>query len=162
MADMILRQKMLLNRCLYGDGLGGWLVNTSKHTFRLIVSNHYCAEVSAFVIFFSRSMTDTTRCRQLNHPVQSDSAVPLPRLPSPAQVVDRTCALSGALSEQSSPPPPEFIAARNELWLELKQQHDAFVQRQPRSPIHVTLPDGTVEEGKAWETTPMHIGQRLK
>lgn len=31
----------------------------------------------------------------------------------------------------------------------------------PRSPITITLPDGTVKEGTAWETTPYMIAEGI-
>ncbi|KAM7536520.1 hypothetical protein Aperf_G00000081188 [Anoplocephala perfoliata] len=71
------------------------------------------------------------------------------------------CGLSNATSEAFSPPPPEFIAHRERLWQELKMKYDQYVASQPRSPIEITLPDGSTVEGKAWETRPIDIARNL-
>ncbi|WAQ98892.1 SYTC2-like protein [Mya arenaria] len=54
-------------------------------------------------------------------------------------------------------PPPEFLASRLELWDKLKKEYDDWVAAQERKDIKVTLPDGKVVEGKAWETTPQGL-----
>ncbi|CAH8442485.1 unnamed protein product [Heterobilharzia americana] len=71
------------------------------------------------------------------------------------------CALAVALSEKSIPPPPKFIKHREELWNRLKKEHDDFIASQPRSPIEITLPDGSIVDGKAWETTPMEVAKNI-
>nr|CDS31553.1 Threonyl tRNA synthetase C [Hymenolepis microstoma] len=71
------------------------------------------------------------------------------------------CGLSSAISEAKNPPPPEFIAHRESLWQKLKKEHDQFVASQPRSPIEVTLPDGSIIEGKAWETRPIDVARNI-
>jgi threonyl-tRNA synthetase len=35
------------------------------------------------------------------------------------------------------------------------------VAQKPRDPIKITLPDGTIKEGKAWETTPLSIAKGI-
>lgn len=72
------------------------------------------------------------------------------------------CGFSNAISEASSPPPPEFIAHRESLWQEFKKKYDQYVASQPRSPIEITLPDGSMVEGKAWETRPIDIARNLE
>lgn len=59
-------------------------------------------------------------------------------------------------------PSPEFIKHRQLLWDKLKNEYDAFVASQPRLPIQINLPDGTILDGKAWETTPMTIAKGLR
>lgn len=61
------------------------------------------------------------------------------------------------MSEASSPPPIEFIAHRERLWQQLKADYDKFVSSQARAPIEITLSDGSVVDGKAWETRPLDI-----
>ncbi|VDP65784.1 unnamed protein product [Schistosoma curassoni] len=72
------------------------------------------------------------------------------------------CGLAVALNEKSLPPPPEFIKHREELWNKLKREYDGFVASQPRSPVQITLPDGTIVDGKAWETTPMEVAKNIR
>lgn len=59
-------------------------------------------------------------------------------------------------------PPPEFLASRQQLWDQLKKEYDDFVAAQERSPIKITLPDGKVVEGKAWETTPYDVAKGIR
>lgn len=58
-------------------------------------------------------------------------------------------------------PPPEFLASRQLLWDQLKKEYDDWVAAQERVPIKVTLPDGKVVEGKAWETTPYDVAKGI-
>ena len=59
-------------------------------------------------------------------------------------------------------PPPEFLASRQVLWDKLKKEYDDWVAEQERVPIKVTLPDGKVVEGKAWETTPYDVAKGIR
>ncbi|OAD79199.1 hypothetical protein PHYBLDRAFT_106919 [Phycomyces blakesleeanus NRRL 1555(-)] len=54
-------------------------------------------------------------------------------------------------------PKPEYLAHRIAMFDRLKAKSDADIKLKPRVPITITLPDGTVKEGTAWETTPMNI-----
>jgi len=58
-------------------------------------------------------------------------------------------------------PPPAFIAQRLELWDKLKKERDEWVAAQERVDIKITLPDGAVKEGKAWETTPYSVAASI-
>ncbi|RTG84649.1 uncharacterized protein DC041_0013037 [Schistosoma bovis] len=78
------------------------------------------------------------------------------------QASNHQCGLAVALNEKSLPPPPEFIKHREELWNKLKREYDGFVASQPRSPVQITLPDGTIVDGKAWETTPMEVAKNIR
>ncbi|KAJ9563805.1 hypothetical protein OSB04_008965 [Centaurea solstitialis] len=53
------------------------------------------------------------------------------------------------------------IDKRINLFEELKLQQIAHRQSIAGDPIKVTLPDGTVKEGKKWETTPFDIAKEL-
>ncbi|KVH97804.1 Aminoacyl-tRNA synthetase, class II [Cynara cardunculus var. scolymus] len=53
------------------------------------------------------------------------------------------------------------IPKRIELFESLKAQQIAHRQSISGDPIKVTLPDGTVKEGKKWETTPFDIAKEL-
>ena len=59
-------------------------------------------------------------------------------------------------------PPPEFIASRDALWATLKKEYDDWVIEQERKPIKITLPDGKVVDGKAWETTPYEVAKSIR
>lgn len=54
-------------------------------------------------------------------------------------------------------PSKEFIAHRESMWQKLKSEHEKWVSVQERKPIQITLPDGRVVDGKAWESTPIEI-----
>jgi threonyl-tRNA synthetase len=52
---------------------------------------------------------------------------------------------------------PAFLAARGDVFDELLAAQRERLARKPRTAIRVTLPDGKVVEGVAWETTPLAI-----
>ncbi|KAJ1732818.1 threonyl-tRNA synthetase, partial [Coemansia biformis] len=56
---------------------------------------------------------------------------------------------------------PEFIEHRNRIFDELFQKQQQEIAGKPREPITITLPDGSVREGKSWETTPMDIANGI-
>ncbi|ANZ75332.1 BA75_02122T0 [Komagataella pastoris] len=58
-------------------------------------------------------------------------------------------------------PEPEFLQSRIQLFDELKAKYDADVAAKDRSPIKITLKDGTVKEGVAWETSPFEIAKAI-
>ncbi|KAG0232594.1 threonyl-tRNA synthetase [Actinomortierella wolfii] len=58
-------------------------------------------------------------------------------------------------------PPPEFIAHRIAMFDRLKKITDEEEAAQPRVPISITMPDGSVREGTAWETSPMDIAKAI-
>eukprot|EP00842_Homolaphlyctis_polyrhiza_P005568 jgi/Hompol1/6011/HPOL_001462-RA len=58
-------------------------------------------------------------------------------------------------------PQPDFIQHRIEMFERLKAEYDEEVAAKPRVPIEVTLPDGKIINGTAWETTPFEIAKSL-
>ncbi|KAI9015255.1 hypothetical protein CLU79DRAFT_765853 [Phycomyces nitens] len=54
-------------------------------------------------------------------------------------------------------PKPEYLAHRIAMFDRLKAKSDADIKSKPRVPVTITLPDGSVKQGTAWETTPMSI-----
>ncbi|KAG2200188.1 hypothetical protein INT47_009826 [Mucor saturninus] len=54
-------------------------------------------------------------------------------------------------------PAPEYLQHRIDMFDKLKAAADAEIAQKPREAITITLPDGTVKEGIAWETTPLSI-----
>ncbi|KAI7757008.1 hypothetical protein M8C21_003385, partial [Ambrosia artemisiifolia] len=72
---------------------------------------------------------------------------------------------------QSSSPPVQMvkddaylqsvIPKRIQLFESIKAQHIAYLHSLSPHPINVTLPDGTVKEGRKWETTPFDIAMEL-
>ncbi|KAI9676919.1 MAG: threonyl-tRNA synthetase [Caeruleum heppii] len=58
-------------------------------------------------------------------------------------------------------PKPAYIAHRLAVFGRLKAQYDDNVKAKPRNKIDVTLPDGRVEIGTAWETTPTQIAKQI-
>jgi threonyl-tRNA synthetase len=58
-------------------------------------------------------------------------------------------------------PPPAYFAERVAMFDYLKAEHDKKVATFERKPIKVTLPDGKVVEGKAWETTPYDVATQI-
>lgn len=54
-------------------------------------------------------------------------------------------------------PQPEYIDYRIKMFDELKAKYDAEIAAKARDPINITLKDGTVKEGVAYETSPQDI-----
>ncbi|WFD41084.1 threonine--tRNA ligase [Malassezia japonica] len=58
-------------------------------------------------------------------------------------------------------PKPAYFQSRIDLFNKVKAEHDAALAAKQRVPIKVTLPDGAVREGTAWETSPMDIAKEI-
>jgi len=58
-------------------------------------------------------------------------------------------------------PQPQFLADRLELFQQLKTKYDADIKSRPRSPIQITLADGSIKPGTSWETTPAEIAKGI-
>eukprot|EP00928_Gymnodinium_smaydae_P070435 TRINITY_DN54275_c0_g1_i1.p1 TRINITY_DN54275_c0_g1~~TRINITY_DN54275_c0_g1_i1.p1 ORF type:complete len:923 (-),score=267.81 TRINITY_DN54275_c0_g1_i1:283-2937(-) len=54
-----------------------------------------------------------------------------------------------------------YIKHRLDVWDRLYTSHQERLAKEPRKAIQVELPDGTVKEGKAFETTPLEIAQSI-
>merc|ERR1711976_635869 len=52
---------------------------------------------------------------------------------------------------------PAFIKHRMDLFDQLYKEQQERYEKKEKTPIKITLPDGAVKEGKAWETTPLDI-----
>jgi len=57
---------------------------------------------------------------------------------------------------------PGYIQERIELFDKLHTQYTEKVAAMPRAPIKVTLPDGKVVDGTAWETTPYEVARGIR
>ncbi|KAF9302302.1 threonyl-tRNA synthetase [Mortierella antarctica] len=58
-------------------------------------------------------------------------------------------------------PTPKYVAHRIAMFDELKKKADEVDAAQPRVPISITMPDGSIREGIAWETSPMDIARAI-
>lgn len=58
-------------------------------------------------------------------------------------------------------PQPAYIQHRIDLFEKLKKEYDGEVAKKPRDNINITLPDGKMEVGQAWQTTPADIARNL-
>ncbi|KAH8592237.1 putative threonyl-tRNA synthetase, cytoplasmic [Bisporella sp. PMI_857] len=58
-------------------------------------------------------------------------------------------------------PEPQFISHRIQVFDRLKAKQDADIAAKPRNDITVTLADGSVKLGKAWEVTPAEIAKGI-
>lgn len=85
--------------------------------------------------------------------------------PKPAKGGAKKDKKAAAKTEDSGPlelnPPPSFLQDRLELFNRLKAKQDEEIAKQPRVPIKVTMPDGSVKEGTSWETTPGDIAKGI-
>lgn len=58
-------------------------------------------------------------------------------------------------------PPPSFLKDRLDLFERLRKEYDDEVAQKPREPITITMPDGSIKNGTAWETTPADIAKGI-
>ncbi|CAK9441657.1 uncharacterized protein LODBEIA_P55250 [Lodderomyces beijingensis] len=58
-------------------------------------------------------------------------------------------------------PQPAFLDERIKLFEELKAKYDAEIASKERTPIKITLKDGSEKEGVAYETSPMDIAKAI-
>ena len=58
-------------------------------------------------------------------------------------------------------PPPSCLAGCIALFEKLNAKYDAEVAAKECTPIKVTLLDGKVVDGKAWETTPYNVASQI-
>ncbi|KAK0573847.1 hypothetical protein LWI29_014456 [Acer saccharum] len=78
---------------------------------------------------------------------------------------------SSYLRRFSAMPPPdhhkddqylkEVIPKRIQLFQSIQSQQKSHIQSLPHDPIKVVLPDGSVKEGKRWESSPMDIAKGI-
>lgn len=69
---------------------------------------------------------------------------------------------AGAASKQLYlDPQPDFVQERIEFFEKLQKEYNEYVEAQPKSSIKITLKDGTIKEGKAWETSPFQIASEI-
>lgn len=58
-------------------------------------------------------------------------------------------------------PQPEFLDHRLKIFDEIKAKHDAVIAAKERAAIKITLKDGTIKEGTAFETSPFDIASSI-
>ncbi|KAF8336975.1 uncharacterized protein EI90DRAFT_2992146 [Cantharellus anzutake] len=107
------------------------------------------------------------RSATVPHPVQSTSGPATTELQN-AKVASNKPSKKDKKGASDSPkapleldPLPDYIPHRIKMWNELKAEYEAFVRRQPRQLIEITLPDGSKRSGTSWETSPMAIAKEI-
>lgn len=68
---------------------------------------------------------------------------------------------SGSSRALRMDPPPEYLNQRIQMFDQLKAKYDAEIAAKERVPIQVTLLDGTIKQGKAFELTPFEIASEI-
>jgi len=58
-------------------------------------------------------------------------------------------------------PNPAFLKSRLEIWDRLWAKSQEELAARERKPIKITLPDGSVQEGESWSTTPLDIAEGI-
>lgn len=58
-------------------------------------------------------------------------------------------------------PPPAFLQERLDLFDRLYKEQQEELAKKPRDEILITMPDGTIKPGKAYETTPAEIAKGI-
>jgi threonyl-tRNA synthetase len=70
-----------------------------------------------------------------------------------------------ATADESGPlemnPPADFLQRRLEMFDRLKRKQDDAIAKKAREPITITMPDGSIKPGTAWETTPGEIAKGI-
>ena len=94
----------------------------------------------------------------------TDDGCTVPTNPAPCYTVraltkPHTCHVR--YSRRQLNPQPAFIAHRIQLYDAIKAKHVVALAAKERTPINVTLRDGKVIAGRAWETTPFSIAESL-
>lgn len=69
--------------------------------------------------------------------------------------------VKGAQVDLELRPPPPFFNHRISLFEKLWNEQQKAIAEKPREDIKITLADGSVKEGKSWETTPFQIARGL-
>eukprot|EP00434_Breviolum_minutum_P021144 symbB.v1.2.018656.t1/scaffold1498.1/size115254/2 len=72
--------------------------------------------------------------------------------------IGETGKFEGEFKVQKSAP---YINHRLQVWEKLYKQYSAGLASKPRKDIKIELPDGTVKDGKAFETSPMDIAMSI-
>ncbi|KAK3790525.1 hypothetical protein RRG08_060574 [Elysia crispata] len=67
----------------------------------------------------------------------------------------------GGDKKSQAQPRPDFIEHRQKLWDQLKKERDEWLAAQDKLPIKISLPDGAVKEGQAWQTTPYDVAASI-
>ncbi|KAL7751935.1 threonyl-tRNA synthetase [Sorochytrium milnesiophthora] len=97
----------------------------------------------------------------------ADAAAPAPAAAANDKKAKKSKAPAAAQGEHplEMTPPPEYLQYRIEMFEKLKKEADqerkGKYTHKPRSPITITLKDGTKKEGTAWETSPMDIARGI-
>lgn len=66
--------------------------------------------------------------------------------------------IGGDIKRQAN---PKFIEERGKLWDTLYAAQQLKIESFPKEAIHVTMPDGAVQEGVSFKTTPMEIIKKI-
>lgn len=59
-------------------------------------------------------------------------------------------------------PWPAYIEDRLTLWEKFKTKYNEELQQKPKTSIKVTLPDGKILDGVAWESTAYDIAKSIR
>ncbi|ESR51682.1 hypothetical protein CICLE_v100308252mg, partial [Citrus x clementina] len=107
-----------------------------------------CAKVLATLTFNCRRISSQLFRCQNTKPSSATNLRRIRAMPSPNQVKDEEYL-------------NKVIPKRISLFQSLQSEQQARLQSLPHDPIKITLPDGSVKEGKRWETSPMDIAQGI-
>ncbi|KAH9709080.1 threonine--tRNA ligase 1 [Citrus sinensis] len=107
-----------------------------------------CAKVLATLTFNCRRISSQLFRCQNTKPSSATNLRRICAMPSPNQVKDEEYL-------------NKVIPKRISLFQSLQSEQQARLQSLPHDPIKITLPDGSVKEGKRWETSPMDIAQGI-
>ncbi|KAH9773421.1 threonine--tRNA ligase 1 [Citrus sinensis] len=107
-----------------------------------------CAKILATLTFNCRRVSSQLFRCQNTKPSSATNLRRICAMPSPNPVKDEEYLI-------------KVIPKRISLFQSLQSEQQARLQSLPHDPIKITLPDGSVKEGKRWETSPMDIAQGI-
>ncbi|WFD28515.1 threonine--tRNA ligase [Malassezia nana] len=69
--------------------------------------------------------------------------------------------LASSVKKMSFEPRPAYFQSRIEMFERVKAEQEAARASAERSPIVITMPDGSQREGIKWETSPMDVAKQI-
>ncbi|KAK0549109.1 threonyl-tRNA synthetase [Tilletia horrida] len=115
------------------------------------------------------NITDAVAAASINTPEQNQQQQPQdakkkePKQPKqPKQAKGASAAASGKAQLELNPV-PDFFDHRIAMFEKLKAEQDEHAASQAKlnTPIKITMPDGSVRDGVAWQTSPMDIARSI-
>ncbi|ODQ67647.1 threonyl-tRNA synthetase [Nadsonia fulvescens var. elongata DSM 6958] len=93
--------------------------------------------------------------------IQAPAAAEAPKQVNKKEKKEKKAISDAAKAPLELDPKPEFLQHRIDLFDKLMAEQVATIAAKERKPITITLKDGSIKEGTAWETSPMEIAKDI-